>query len=45
MKLDFLERPAHYESSDVTSLQKEIQRLTVEKGELAAQLEKSQTLL
>jgi len=44
-KLDFLERPQKLDLKDPESLLKEIERLRLEKGELAAQLEKSQTLL
>lgn len=44
-KLDFLERPQKLDVRDPESLLKEIERLRLEKGELAAQLEKSQTLL
>lgn len=44
-KLDFLERPQKLDIKDPESLLKEIERLRLEKGELAAQLEKSQTLL
>lgn len=44
-KLEFLERPQAMDVRDPESLLKEIERLRLEKGELAAQLEKSQTLL
>jgi protein fantom len=44
-KLDFLERPQKLDIKDPESLLKEIERLRLEKGELAAQLERSQTLL
>ena len=48
-KLDFLERPQQFQNLDMNMkpemLLKEIERLRLEKGELAAQLEKSQTLL
>ena len=44
-KLDFLERPQKLDIKDADSLLKEIERLRLEKGELAAQLERSQTLL
>lgn len=45
MKLDFIERSHEVNTSDIPSLLKEIDRLRMEKSELAAQLEKSQTLL
>lgn len=45
MKLDFIERAHELNTSDLPSLLKEIDRLRMEKSELAAQLEKSQTLL
>ena len=45
MKLEFIERAHELNANDIDSLLKEIDRLRLEKSELAAQLEKSQTLL
>ncbi len=44
-KLDFLEKGGKIDMKDPESLWREIERLRMEKGELAAQLEKVQTLL
>ena len=44
-KLDFIEKGAKLDMKDPESLWREIERLRMEKGELAAQLEKVQTLL
>ena len=44
-KLNFLERGNMFDDSNPKVMQKEIEKLKMEKGELAAQLEKAQTLL
>lgn len=45
LKLDFIERAHELNMNDIPTLLKEIDRLRMEKSELAAQLEKAQTLL
>ena len=44
MKVDFIDR-ADFDKNDPMALRKEIEHLRLEKGELAAHLEKTQTLL
>lgn len=44
-KLEFIDRTQDLDMNDVPSLVKEINRLRLEKSEIAAQLEKTQTLL
>ena len=45
LKLDFIERTHDVNTNDPLELRREIERLRLEKSDLAAQLEKSQTLL
>ena len=44
-RLDFLERPGDFDDTDPKSLRKEIERLQMEKAQLASELEKAQMQL